>query len=144
MDEMEKKTDKPGRDHGEEPRQVPEAQHPGETIGSLMAECEELSQEIGSEKERLERFMLETGGASDASDRIQEGIDSLKDMLAEKEGCLQALFDEQEKLAFAPKEKAAGKTSVLKDLSEKKAEIAIKNPPEKETGRKSPDKDMGR
>ena len=62
MDEVERKTDKAG------------SQHSVETIGSLMAECGELAQQIDSEKERLERFMLETGGASDASDRIQAGI----------------------------------------------------------------------
>ena len=85
MDEMEK-----------DPRQPSEA-YPGETIGSLMAECEELEQYIASEKDRLERFMLETGGASDASDRIEERIDALKDMLAAAEGRLQALFDAQER-----------------------------------------------
>ena len=47
---------------------------PTETIGSLMQDCEELSQQISDERERLERFMLETGGASDASDRIQRNI----------------------------------------------------------------------
>ena len=51
MDEMEK-----------DPRQPSEA-YPGETIGSLMAECEELEQYISSEKDRLERFMLEIGRA---------------------------------------------------------------------------------
>ena len=87
MDEMEK-----------DPRQPSEA-YPGETIGSLMAECEELEQYIASEKDRLERFMLETGGASDASDRIQENIDSLQDMLTSAEGRLQALNDAQEREA---------------------------------------------
>ena len=50
---------------------TPENQTSTETIGSLMAECEGLAQQIDSEKDRLERFMLETGGSSDASDRIQ-------------------------------------------------------------------------
>ena len=66
---------------GKDLRQPSEA-YPGDTIGSLMAECEELSQQIDSEKDRLERFMLETGGASDASDRIEERIAILQDMLA--------------------------------------------------------------
>lgn len=77
-----------------------------ETIGSLMEQCEELTQYIVSERDRLERFMLETGGESDASDRIQMNIDSAEDSLAEAEKRLQALFDAQEKEAFAPKEKA--------------------------------------
>ena len=59
---------------------------PTETIGSLMQDCEELSQQISDERERLERFMLETGGASDASDRIQRNIDSLEETLAAAEG----------------------------------------------------------
>ena len=31
---------------------------PTETIGSLMQDCEELSQQISDERDRLERFML--------------------------------------------------------------------------------------
>lgn len=120
-----------------------------ETIGSLMEQCEELTQYIDSERDRLERFMLETGGESDASDRIQMNIDRAGDSLAEAEKRLQALFDAQEKEAFAPKEKAmdenrnTGKrASVKKRLVEKKAEIAKRKPPEKEKGRKSPGMDM--
>ena len=75
---------------GKDPRQPSEA-YPGDTIGSLMAECELLEQYIGGEKDRLERFMLETGGASDASDRIEERIAILQDMLTSAEGRLQAL-----------------------------------------------------
>ena len=104
-----------------------------ETIGSLMAECEGLAQQIDSEKDRLERFMLETGGASDASDRIQESIDSLKEMLSGAEGRLQALYDRQEAEAFAPAGKATDgpgnmdeRASVKKRLAEKKAEAAAK------------------
>lgn len=126
-----------------------EAQSATETIGSLMAECEELAQQIDSEKERLERFMLETGGESDASDRIQKNIDSLQDALATAENRLQALFDAQEKEAFEPEKKAAdkhknamGRTSVKKRLAEKKAEIAMGKPQGKEKGRKSPGMDM--
>lgn len=124
---------------------IPENQTSTETIGSLMAECEELTQQIDSEKERLERFMLETGGSSDASDRIQKNIDSLEDTLAAAEGRLQALFDAQEAEAFAPEKTAIGKpepdkgrVSVKKNLAEKKAETAMRKPPEKDKGRKSP------
>ena len=122
MDEMEK-----------DPRQPSEA-YPGETIGSLMAECEELEQYIASEKDRLERFMLETGGASDASDRIEERIDALKDMLASAEGRLQVLNDAQEREAFAPEKERA---SVIKDLAERKA-AATQKPPEMKKERHSP------
>ena len=110
--------DEKGKDQSQ-----PSEAYPGDTIGSLMAECEELSQQIDSEKDRLERFMLETGGASDASDRIQENIDSLQDMLTSAEGRLQALNDAQEREAFAPEKEAAGRTSVIKDLADRKAEI---------------------
>ena len=110
-----------------------------------MAECEKLTQQIDSEKDRLERFMLETGGASDASDRIQENIDSLNDSLAAAENRLQALLDAQEKEAFSPERQAAAKAetatervSVKKNLAEKKAKAATRNLPEKEKGRKSP------
>ena len=48
--------DEKGKDQSQ-----PSEAYPGETIGSLMAECEELEQYIGGEKDRLERFMLETG-----------------------------------------------------------------------------------
>ena len=121
---------------GKDLRQPSEA-YPGDTIGSLMAECEELSQQIDSEKDRLERFMLETGGASDASDRIQENIDSLQDMLTSAEGRLQALNDAQEREAFAPEKEAAGRTSVIKDLAERKA-AATQKPPEMKKERHSP------
>ena len=127
---------------------TPEEQPATETIGSLMAECEELAQQIDSEKDRLERFMLETGGESDASDRIQEGIDGLKDMLTEAENRLQALFDELEKEAFAPEKQegkqktAAGRGSVKKRLAEKKAEVSMGKPHDKEKGRKRPGMDM--
>lgn len=126
-----------------------EEQFSGDTIGSLMAECEELTQQIDSEKDRLERFMLETGGASDASDRIQENIDSLNDSLAAAENRLQALFDAQEKEAFSPERQAAAKAetatervSVKKNLAEMKAKAATRNLPEKEKGRKSPGMNM--
>ena len=121
---------------GKDPRQPSEA-YPGDTIGSLMAECELLEQYIGGEKERLERFMLETGGASDASDRIQENIDSLQDMLTSAEGRLQALNDAQEREAFAPEKEAVGRTSVIKDLAERKA-AATQKPPEMKKERHSP------
>lgn len=136
MDEIEKKTDISGG-------------LSTETIGSLMAECEELTQQIDSEKERLERFMLETGGASDASDRIQENIDSLNDSLTAAESRLQALFDAQEKEAFSPErqaearaETATERVSVKKNLAEMKAKAATRNLPEKEKGRKSPSMNM--
>ncbi len=126
-----------------------ENQFPTETIGSLMAECEELTQQISDEKDRLERFMLETGGASDASDRIQENIDSMNHLLTAAENRLQALFDAQEQEAFAPERPATDRpgaaterTSVKKNLAEKKAEAAIRNPPEKEKGKKAPGMDM--
>ena len=122
---MERKTDKAG------------SQHSVETIGSLMAECEELEQYIASEKDRLERFMLETGGASDASDRIEERIAILQDMLTSAEGRLQALYDAQEREAFAPEKEAAGRTSVIKDLAERKA-AATQKPPEMKKERHSP------
>ena len=127
---------------GKDPRQPSEA-YPGDTIGSLMAECEELSQQIDSEKDRLERFMLETGGASDASDRIQENIDSLQDMLTSAEGRLQALNDAQEREAFAPEKEDAGRTSVIKDLADRKA-AATRKPPEMKKERKAPGMDMER
>lgn len=101
-----------------------------------MAECEELEQYIASEKDSLERFMLETGGASDASDRIEERIAILKDMLASAEGRLQVLCDEQEREAFAPEKEAAGRASVIKDLAERKA--ATQKPPEMKKERHSP------
>ena len=118
---------------GKDLRQPSEA-YPGDTIGSLMAECEELSQQIDSEKDRLERFMLETGGASDASDRIEERIAILQDMLASAEGRLQALNDAQEREAFAPEKERA---SVIKDLAERKA-AATQKPPEMKKERHSP------
>lgn len=128
---------------------APENQFPTETIGSLMAECEELTQQISDEKDRLERFMLETGGASDASDRIQANIDSMNDLLTAAENRLQALFDAQEQEAFAPQRPAtdrpgaaAERVSVKKNLAEKKAEAAIRNLPEKEKGKKAPGMDM--
>lgn len=65
-----------------------------ETIGSLMAKCEELDQQINNEKDRLER--LETGGASDAPDRIQKNIDSLEKELTKTNNRLQKLFDAQD------------------------------------------------
>ena len=118
-----------------------------ETIGSLMEQCEELTQYIDTERDRLERFTLETGGESDASDRIQANIDKAKNSLAEAENRLQVLFDAQEKEAFAPEEKAVdknrntkGRTSVKKRLAEKKAETAMRKPQGKE--RKSPGMDM--
>ena len=108
-----------------------------------MAECEELSQKIYSEKDRLERFMLEMGGASDASDRIQAEIDCMEDALAEAEKRLQVMVDAQEKEAFAPEKKAMRehkntmeRVSVKKKLAEKKAEAAIGKPHEKEKTRK--------
>ena len=126
-------------------QEISENQFSTETIGSLMAECEKLTQQIDSEKDRLERFMLETGGASDASDRIQENIDSLNDSLAAAENRLQALFDAQEKEAFSPERQAAAKSetatervSVKKNLAEMKAKAATRNLPEMEKGRKSP------
>ncbi len=121
---------------GKDLRQPSEA-YPGDTIGSLMAECEELSQQIDSEKDRLERFMLETGGASDASDRIEERIAILQDMLTSAEGRLQALYDAQEREAFAPEKETAGRTSVIKDLAERKA-AATQKPPEMKKERHSP------
>lgn len=121
---------------GKDLRQPSEA-YPGDTIGSLMAECEELSQQIDSEKDRLERFMLETGGASDASDRIEERIAILQDMLTSAEGRLQALNDAQERETFAPEKEAAGRTSVIKDLAERKA-AATQKPPEMKKERHSP------
>lgn len=118
---------------------------PVETIGSLMAECEGLTQRIYDEKDRLERFMLETGGASDASDRIQAGIDSLESTLTAAESRLQALLDAQEREAFAPEktaaakpEKATERTSVKKRLAEKKAEAAKREPPQKHKEKKHP------
>jgi chromosome segregation ATPase len=124
---------------------------PTETIGSLMQDCEELSQQISDERERLERFMLETGGASDASDRIQRNIDSLEETLAAAEGRLQALFDAQEREAFAPDKEAAEKqhtagerASVIKELAERKAGTAERKPPMQKQERKSPGMDMGR
>lgn len=130
--------DEKGKDQSQ-----PSEAYPGDTIGSLMAECEELSQQIDSEKDRLERFMLETGGASDASDRIQENIDSLQDMLTSAEGRLQALNDAQEREAFAPEKEAAGRTSVIKDLVDRKA-AAARKPPEMKREQKAPGMDMGR
>ena len=131
MDEMERKTDKA------------ESQHSVETIGSLMAECGELAQQIDSEKERLERFMLETGGASDASDRIEERIAILQDMLTSAEGRLQVLYDAQEREAFAPEKEDAGRTSVIKDLADRMA-AATRNPPEMKREQKAPGMDMER
>ena len=130
--------DEKGKDQSQ-----PSEAYPGDTIGSLMAECEELSQQIDSEKDRLERFMLETGGASDASDRIQENIDSLQNMLTSAEGRLQALNDAQEREAFAPEKEAAGRTSVIKDLADRKA-AAARKPPEMKREQKAPGMDMGR
>ena len=118
---------------GKDPRQPSDA-YPGDTIGSLMAECELLEQYIGGEKDRLERFMLETGGASDASDRIEERIAILQDMLASAEGRLQVLNDAQEREAFAPEKERA---SVIKDLAERKA-AATQKPPEMKKERHSP------
>ena len=117
-----------------QPLAAQETPYPDDTIGSLMAECEELSQQIDSEKDRLERFMLETGGASDASDRIEERIAILQDMLASAEGRLQVLNDAQEREAFAPEKERA---SVIKDLAERKA-AATQKPPEMKKERQSP------
>ena len=121
---------------GKDPRQPSEA-YPGDTIGSLMAECELLEQYIGGEKDRLERFMLGTGGASDAAARIEERIAILQDMLTSAEGRLQALYDAQEREAFAPEKETAGRTSVIKDLAERKA-AATQKPPEMKKERHSP------
>ena len=126
-----------------QPLAAQETPYPDDTIGSLMAECEELEQYIASEKDSLERFMLETGGASDASDRIEERIAILKDMLASAEGRLQALNDAQEREAFAPEKEAAGRASVIKDLAERKA-AATQKPPEMKKERKAPGMDMER
>ena len=120
-----------------QPLAARETPYPDDTIGSLMAECEELEQYIASEKDSLERFMLETGGASDASDRIEERIAILKDMLASAESRLQTLCDEQEREAFAPEKEAEGRTSVIKDLAERKA-AATQKPPETKKERRSP------
>ena len=122
---------------GKDPHQPSEA-YPGDTIGSLMAECELLEQYIGGEKDRLERFMLGTGGASDASDRIEERIAILQDMLTSAEGRLQVLYDAQEREAFAPEKEAVGRTSVIKDLSVRKA-AATQKPPDMKKVRHSPD-----
>lgn len=120
-----------------------------ETIGSLMEQCGELTQYIDSERGRLERFMLETGGESNASERIQVGIGRAEKLLAEAENRLQVLLDAQEREAFAPEEKAVegnrntkGRTSMKKSLAEKKAEAAMRKPHGKE--RKSPGMDMER
>ena len=121
---------------GKDPHQPSEA-YPGDTIGSLMAECELLEQYIGGEKDRLERFMLGTGGASDASDGIEERIAILQDKLTSAEGRLQALYDAQEREAFAPEKEAVGRTSVIKDLAERKA-AATQKPPEMKKERHSP------
>ena len=121
---------------GKDPHQPSEA-YPGDTIGSLMAECELLEQYIGGEKDRLERFMLGTGGASDASDRIEERIAILQDMLTSAVGRLQALYDAQEREACAPEKEAVGRTSVIKDLAERKA-AATQKPPEMKKERHSP------
>ena len=123
-----------------QPLAAQETPYPDDTIGSLMAECEELEQYIASEKDSLERFMLETGGASDASDRIEERIVILQDMLASAEGRLQALNDAQEREAFAPEKERA---SVIKDLAERKA-AATRKPPEMKKERKAPGMDMER
>ena len=117
-----------------QPLAAQETPYPDDTIGSLMAECEELEQYIASEKDSLERFMLETGGASDASDRIEERIAILQDMLASAEGRLQVLNDAQEREAFAPEKERA---SVIKDLAERKA-AATQKPPETKKERHSP------
>jgi len=117
-----------------QPLAAQETPYPDDTIGSLMAECEELEQYIASEKDSLERFMLETGGASDASDRIEERIAILQDMLASAEGRLQVLNDAQEREAFAPEKERA---SVIKDLAERKA-AATQKPPEMKKERHSP------
>lgn len=137
---------KKGTDHAQA---APGGQPPVETIGSLMAERDELTQQLYDEMERLERFMLETGGSSDASNRIQAGIDSLEETLTETEGRLQALLDAQEQEAFAPEKKAVEnpkgtreRTSVKQKLAEKKAEVEMKNPPEKKKERKSPGRGM--
>ena len=127
---------------GKDPHQPSEA-YPGDTIGSLMAECELLEQYIGGEKDRLERFMLGTGGASDASDRIEERIAILQDMLTSAEGRLQALYDAQEREAFAPEKETAGRTSVIKDLAERKA-AATQKPPEMKREQKAPGMDVER
>ena len=123
-----------------QPLAAQETPYPDDTIGSLMAECEELEQYIASEKDSLERFMLETGGASDASDRIEERIAILQDMLASAEGRLQVLNDAQEREAFAPEKERA---SVIKDLAERKA-AATRKPPEMKKERKAPGMDMER
>ena len=130
--------DEKGKDQSQ-----PSEAYPGETIGSLMAECEELEQYIGGEKDRLERFMLETGGASDASDRMEERIAILQDMLTSAEGRLQALYDAQEREAFAPEKEDEGRTSVIKDLADRKA-AATRKPPEMKKERKAPGMDMER
>lgn len=130
-------------------QEAPESQFSGETIGSLMAECAELTQQIESEKDRLERFMLETGGASDASDRIQANIDSLQSTLEAAENRLQMLFDAQEREAFAPEKKPADRqkntkerTSVIRKLAEIKEEIKMGKHNDVTKERKSPNRGM--
>ena len=129
-------------DEMEKDQRQPFAAYPGETIGSLMAECELLERYIGREKDSLDRSLLEAGGASDASDRIEERIAILKDMLSAAEGRLQTLFDAQEREAFAPEKEPASRTSVIKDLAEKKA--AGQKPPEMKKEWKAPGMDMER
>ena len=72
----------------------------------------------------------------------------MEDALAAAEGRLQALFDAQEREAFAPEKRAVGgqmpaeRASVIKDLAARKAEAATRGPQDKE--RKPPSVGMER
>ena len=71
-----------------------------ETVASLTAERDRLLDELLEEEDAVERFMLETGGASDKSDAMQEGVDHLRSELEKVEEKLKSLYEQMEADAF--------------------------------------------
>lgn len=105
---------------------------------------------ISSEKDYKESFMLETGGDSDEADRIQEGIDRARGLLAELKGRRQELLDAQEVLNAGenlnPNQKdtqlnikqTTERTSVKDKLRNNLAKIAAKGETEPKPEREKP------
>ena len=71
-----------------------------DTIASLTAERDRLLGELLEEEDAVEQFMLETGGASDKSDSMQEGVDHLRSELEAVEEKLKSLYEQMEADAF--------------------------------------------
>ena len=71
-----------------------------ETIASLTGERDRLLEKLLEEEGAAERFLLETGEASDRSDARQEGVDHLRRELEVVEEKLNNLYEQMEADAF--------------------------------------------